>query len=147
MTTIKAVYQVGMVDFGPLITVDVYPTVAEATNSDRPKMRQDRYHQVQALLDTGGSDTIVDIATARAMGLKQVGTNAIVSVTGSADANPLFEAFVRFDPMKEPVLIKLGSSALPRDTSPRRIIIGRPFLARFLCFFDFSGGTYVLTMK
>lgn len=117
-----------LIEFGPSLEVVVSPFVD-------PVQRPTEGHTTHALVDTGATQSCIDIQMAESLGLPVVDYVMIAGATG-ASRHPLFAANVAIPSLE---IFQFGAFAgvdLTAGEQPHRVLLGRTFLQSTIMIYD-----------
>lgn len=117
-----------LIDYGPTITVVVSPL-------DDPPQPPTEGHTTLALVDTGATQSCIDIEVAESLGLPVVDFVTIAGAAG-ASRHPLYAAKVAIPTLE---MFEFGAFAgvdLGPGEQPHRVLLGRTFLQSTVMIYD-----------
>ena len=117
-----------LIEFGPSLEVVVSPFI-------EPPQPPTEGHTTHALVDTGATQSCIDIQVAESLGLPVVDYVMIAGATG-ASRHPLYAARVAIPALE---IFEFGAFAgvdLAAGEQPHRVLLGRSFLAGTVMIYD-----------
>ena len=117
-----------LIEFGPSLEVVVSPFID-------PPQTPTEGHTTHALIDTGATQSCIDVQVATSLGLPVVDYVMIAGVTG-ASRYPLFAARVAIPSLE---IFQFGAFAgveLAAGDQPHRVLLGRTFLQGTVMIYD-----------
>ena len=119
--------------FGPTIMVDIgFDENFDPASPQTPDMSS---RQVPALVDTGASESCIDVGLAEELGLPVVDKRRIAGAGGAHQA-PVYLGHIFFPQLQNAIYGRFAGVGLSDGGQLQKALIGRTFLANYMMIYD-----------